>query len=284
MASRSTARADAAAGRPPPISFAGRIRIALRFGGIVAVLFPCLFGHGLWRAFGRSSPWPRLFLGSVARIAGARVERIGRHVRRDVVYLSNHVSWIDILAIAGATGSAFVAKAEVRHAPVVGWLADLNRTVYVAREDRGGVAEQIARLRDALADTWSVTIFPEGTTNDGVSLLPFKSSLLKILEPAPGGVVVQPIFLDYGPTVGPDIGWLGVETGLDNALRVLSRRGTFCVKMHFLEPFSPAEIAGRKAIAAEGRARIAEALERSSGAPVSDFVGHDHWAGGQAAL
>jgi lyso-ornithine lipid O-acyltransferase len=220
----------------------------------------------------------------VAWIAGARVKPVGTHVRRDVVYLSNHVSWIDILAIAGATGSAFVAKAEVKNTPVVGWLADLNRTVYVNREDRGGVAAQIDRLRGALEDVWSVTIFPEGTTNDGISLLPFKSSLLKILDPAPEGVAVQPIFLDYGADVGPDIGWLGVESGQDNAMRVLARRGSFPLRLHFLEPFSPDHHAGRKVIAAEARARIAAALERVHGAPAADFVGHDHWANGEAAL
>jgi lyso-ornithine lipid O-acyltransferase len=284
MASRSTARADAAAGRPPPISVRGHVRIAMRLSGIVLVLFMCLIPHGLWRALRQSSPWPRVFLGSVAWIAGARVKRIGTHVRRDVVYLSNHVSWIDILAIAGATGSAFVAKAEVKNAPVVGWLADLNRTVYVDREDRGGVAAQIDRLREALEDTWSVTIFPEGTTNDGISLLPFKSSLLKILEPAPDGVAVQPVFLDYGADVGPEIGWLGVESGQDNALRVLARRGSFPLHVHFLEPFCPTVHAGRKVIAAEARVRIAAALERVHGTPPADFIGHGHWANGPAAL
>jgi lyso-ornithine lipid O-acyltransferase len=284
MALQSTARADAAAGRAPPISFAGKLRIGARITTMIAVLGPCLIVHGLWRALGQSSPWPRIFLGCIAWISGARVRRVGKPVRRNVVYVSNHVSWIDIAAIAGVTGSAFVAKAEVQHAPVVGWLADRNHTVYVSREDRGGVAEQIERLREAIADTWSITIFPEGTTNDGVSLLPFKSSLLKILEPPPEGVVVQPVFLEYGPVVGPDIGWLGVERGQDNALRVLSRRGSFPVTIHFLEPFAPHAFPGRKAIAAEGRKRIAAALETTMGMPPPDFVGHDHWANGQRAL
>jgi lyso-ornithine lipid O-acyltransferase len=284
MASQSIARADAAAGRAPPISFAGKLRIAARIAAMVLVLGPCLIMHGFWRALGQSSPWPRIFLGRIAWISGARVRVVGKPVRRDVVYVSNHVSWIDIAAIAGATGSAFVAKAEVQHAPVVGWLADRNHTVYVSREDRGGVAEQIERLRIAIADTWSITIFPEGTTNDGVSLLPFKSSLLKILEPPPEGVVVQPIFLEYGPDVGPEIGWLGVESGQHNALRVLSRPGSFPVVIHFLEPFAPQDYPGRKAIAAEGRRRIAAALETTMGRPAPDFIGHDHWANGRGAL
>jgi lyso-ornithine lipid O-acyltransferase len=280
---RISARADAAAGKPPSISVAGWLRIWIRGGLMILTLLPMLVAHGLWRLLRMGSPWPRLFLGSVARIAGARVKRHGTHIRRDVVYISNHVSWLDILAIAGQTGSAFVAKSEIKTAPVVGWLADLNHTVYVSRDDRSGVAEQIDRLREAIADTWSITIFPEGTTNDGRSLLPFKSSLLKILEPPPEGVVVQPLMLDYG-AVGPEISWLGLESGKDNALRLLARRGTFALGVHFLEAFRPQDFLGRKAIAAEGRDRIAAALERVTGATVADFIGHDHWATGQGAL
>ena len=280
---KTDARAEAAAGRPPPIRFQGWIRVYVRAAGMIGVLLPCLLGHGFWRLLRLSSPWPRFFLGSAARIAGARVTRTGTPMKRDVVYISNHVSWIDILAIAGQSGSAFVAKAEIQMVPFVGWLASLNRTIYVSREDRGGVAEQIDRLRVALSEAWSVTIFPEGTTNDGKTLLPFKSSLLKILEPPPEGVVVQPLMLDYGD-VGPEISWLGLESGKDNALRVMARRGTFPLGVHFLDAFAPVDYPGRKAIAAESRNRTAAALERVTGATVTEFIGHDHWASGQGAL
>lgn len=278
----SQARLDAAAGLPPSLGAMGWSRLVLRALAIIAILIPNVILHYIWRAFRRPSPWPRLFLGWTGRIAGARAERIGTHVRRDVVFISNHISWIDILVIAGASGSAFVAKAEIRAAPIVGWLSTLNRTVFVSREDRAGVGDQIDRLREALADTWSVTIFPEGTTDDGQSLLPFKSSLLKILEPAPPGVVVQPLLLDYG-AVGPDIGWLGNESGANNALRVLARRGSFRVGVHFLDPLSPTEYVGRKAIAAEARVRIAAALTKVLGRPAETFIGHEAWASGVVA-
>ncbi len=276
------ARLAAAAGHPPSIDALGWLRICWRALGLVLALILCVPLHYLWKALRQSSPWPRLFLGTAARIAGARVARLGTPLRRDVVFLSNHVGWIDILAIAGVTGTAFVAKDGIRTAPVVGWLASLNRTVYVVREDRAGVAAQIDRVREALADVWSVTIFPEGTTNDGRSLLPFKSSLLKILEPPPEGVMVQPLMLDYGD-VGPEIAWLGVERGKDNALRVLARRGSFRVTLTALEPFDPAVIGGRKAIAAQARTSIAEALGVKLGHATPLFVGHDAWASGLPA-
>jgi lyso-ornithine lipid O-acyltransferase len=276
----STARLAAAAGNPPPIQPMGWLRIGVRAVGIVTILLPLIVLHYLWRTLRLSSPWPRIFLGWTGWISGARARISGKHVRRDVVFISNHVSWIDILVIAGASGSAFVAKAGIRDAPVVGWLSTLNRTVFVDRDDRGGVGEQIERLREALAETWSVTIFPEGTTDDGRSLLPFKSSLLKILEPPPPGVVVQPVMLDYG-MLGPEIGWLGKESGAANALRVLARPGSFRVGVRFLDAFDPASVAGRKAIAAEARARIEVALAEVIGGPVPLFVGHDAWAMGR---
>lgn len=273
MATAAQRRANAAAGRPAPIDALGWTRIALRASGLVLGLLLTVPLHYLWRLFRIGSPWPRIFLGWAARLTGARVERVGVPLRRDVFYISNHLSWIDILAIAGQSGTAFVAKEEIRGAPVVGWLSTLNSTVFVKRENRLGVAEQINQLRDALEDNWSVTVFPEGTTTDGKSLLPFKTPMLRVLEPPPPGVLVQPVLLDYG-AVAEEIGWVGVETGLDNAKRLLSRRGSFRMKVHFLEPFYPQDFPGRKAIAAESRRRIEEALVESLGGPLRPFA-HD---------
>ncbi|HET8613696.1 MAG TPA: 1-acyl-sn-glycerol-3-phosphate acyltransferase, partial [Sphingomonas sp.] len=69
--------------------------------------------HGAWRAFGRRSPWPRRFLGRAARAAGFDAITTGEPLPRDVLFVANHISWIDILLLAGATGSRFVAKSEV---------------------------------------------------------------------------------------------------------------------------------------------------------------------------
>ena len=89
------------------------LRLAIRLAALVIALIGALCIHGLWRAFRLPSPWPRLFLGSVAWIVGARVRVIGRPLKRDVVFLANHLSWIDILALGGASGTAFIAKAEI---------------------------------------------------------------------------------------------------------------------------------------------------------------------------
>ena len=266
-------RVAAARGKTTPISIRGWTRIIRRALMLLALMIVFIPLHFIYRIFAYGSPFPMLFLRYAARVSGAKVKVVGTHLKRDVFYISNHVSWIDILSLAGACGTAFVAKAELAKAPLVGWLADMNRTVYVKREHRMGVAGQINALKEALADNWSVTVFPEGTTTDGQSLLPFKTSMLSVLEPPPPGVLVQPVLLDYGP-VAEWIGWIGEEGGLNNSKRVLARKGTFDLTITFLEPFSPADFRGRKAISLEARKRIEEALREALGKPLRDFA-HD---------
>jgi 1-acyl-sn-glycerol-3-phosphate acyltransferase len=234
----------------------GAIWTTVRLVLLVVALLVGLMLHGAWRLVRAPSPWPRRFLGTVARIVGARVRVVGQPLRRDVVVLANHLSWIDILLLAGANGTAFVAKSELRTVPLIGWLCTLNHTIFVARGDRMNVAAQVARLRDALSQPWPVTIFPEGTTGDGVTLLPFKAALLGALDPAPAGLMVQPVRINYGAATA-ELAWVGDEPGIDHARRVLARPGRFTATLHFLEPFAPS--GDRKAIAAEARARIAAA-------------------------
>lgn len=230
----------------------GWTRLATLAGALVVALLL----HGAWRLVRARSPWPRRFLGWVARIVGARVRVVGTPLRRDAVLLANHLSWIDIPALAGASGAAFVAKAELRDAPLIGWLCTLNRTLFVRRGDRMGVEAQVANLRAQLTGAQPVTIFPEGTTGDGVTLLPFKAGLLAALTPPPEGVRVQPVRIDYGDATA-ELAWVGAEHGAHHAARVLGRRGTFVATLHFLDSFVPE--GDRKAIAAEARARLVAA-------------------------
>ncbi len=246
--------ADGRAAPAPP-----NARVVARLVLLVLSLVIAVALHGLWRLVRAPSPWPRLYLGLAARLFGARPRIIGHPLRRDVVFLSNHLSWMDILLLAGATGSAFVAKAELRSVPLIGWMCTLNRTIFVRRGDRMGVAAQVAELRDALAGAWAVAIFPEGTTGDGVTLLPFKGALLAALDPPPEGLMIQPVRIDYGDATS-ELAWIGDEPGQHHAMRVLRRPGRFTATLHFLEPFAPT--GGRKAIAAEARRRIEAGVTR----------------------
>lgn len=241
----------------------GRLRFGTRVAGLAAALVLFLPLHGFWRLVRAPSPWPSRFLGSAAWICGVRKRTVGRPVRRDVFNIANHSTWLDILILGGAAGSAFVAKAELKRAPLVGFLAGLNRTVYVDRADRRAMHAQIAEIREAIHDG-PVTIFCEGTTSDGTVLLPFKASLLQVLEPPVPGMRVQPFFLDYGAAAA-EIAW-GQEDGQANALRLLSRPGTIPCTVHCLEPFDPAQYGGRKGVAAEARRRIVAAMAAAASA------------------
>ena len=263
-------RLAAMRGEPVALSPAGRFRFLLRLLGIVGLLLVFVPLHYLYRAFAYGSPFPMYFLRYTAKVVGAKVRIEGMPLRRDVLFVSNHVSWIDILALAGASGTAFVAKQELGDTPVIGWLCRMNRTVFVKRENRLDVAQQINTLKEALADNWSVTVFPEGTVTDGHSLLPFKSSMLSVLEPPPPGVLVQPCVVDYGPNA-EEIGWVGEESGTNNAKRIMARAGTFDLTLHYLEPFSPEEYRGRKAIAAKARQDIEAKLRETLGKPLRDY-------------
>jgi 1-acyl-sn-glycerol-3-phosphate acyltransferase len=95
--------------------------------------------------------------------------------------ISNHVSYLDILLLSSLTPSVFVAKREVKSWPVMGMLARLGGTVFIDRQRRLHVGEVNDEIQNALADGALVVVFPEGTSSDGKTILPFKSSLL---EPA----------------------------------------------------------------------------------------------------
>lgn len=241
------------------ISPAGWLAVALRLAAMLGWLGFCIVFYYIWRLVRRQNPWPRIFLGGIAWIAGVDVTIAGTPARRGAILLANHVSWIDIPAMAGASGTAFVAHDGLAAVPVLRWLCRMNDTVFVARHDRTSVAEQVAQVRNAISQTGALAIFPEGTTSDGSDLHPFKSSLLSALDPLPPGIVVQPLWLDYGAEA-MDIAWVGEEHGLDNFLRILARWRPIALTVHFLAPLTGEALTNRKTMAAAARAAILDAM------------------------
>jgi 1-acyl-sn-glycerol-3-phosphate acyltransferase len=239
------------------------VRLALRVLAILAGLLFCLPFHYLSKALGRPSPWPRRFLAWVGRAAGMRVTTVGRPLPSHVLFVSNHLSWLDIMLIAGATGAAFVSKGDVARWPVIGWLARLNNTIFVERAERGAVRGQADALRTALAAGQPVALFPEGTTEGGEQVLPFRASLLASLLPPLPRVKLQPVVIDYGGAAA-EIAWVGDEPAAANAKRVLARPGTVPVTMTFLAPIDPQKLPDRKALAQASRDAIVTALGASA--------------------
>ena len=239
------------------------IRVIARLGAIGLGLLLFVPLHYAWKLFGRRSPWPQAFLGFAGRRCGLRVTVSGEPVAGAVLFAANHESWLDILAVGGATGASFVAKDEIRRWPVVGWLAGLNATLYVVRAARHEVRGQADQIRDKLAQGGKVALFPEGTVDGSRDVLPFRASLFASLYPPIPATVVQPVALDYGGATA-EIAWVDGESTADNVRRILSRPGTIPMKLTFLDPIDPAGAGDRKALAAASREEIVEALAASA--------------------
>jgi 1-acyl-sn-glycerol-3-phosphate acyltransferase len=244
------------------------IRFAWRALLIVLGLLVCVPLHYVSARSGRSR-WPRRFLAWVARAAGMRVRTEGAARQSHVLFLANHLSWLDIMVMAGASGTAFVAKEEVGAWPVIGWLARLNNSVFVARSARASVKSQSDSLRTALASGLPVALFPEGTTEGGAEVLPFRTSLVASLFPPIPGVVLQPVAIDYGDAAA-DIAWVGDEGAFANARRILSRPGSADVLVRFLAPIDPASAGDRKRLAERARGDILDALRLAPSGPARD--------------
>ena len=114
--------------------------------------------------------------------------------------VSNHVSWIDIVVLSAVSPLSFVAKREVATWPLFGWLAKLQRTVFVDRERRHSTKHSRTELERRLADGDRIVLFPEGTSHNGETVLPFKSSFFAAAT-APE-IAIVPVTLAYTKNYG----------------------------------------------------------------------------------
>jgi 1-acyl-sn-glycerol-3-phosphate acyltransferase len=124
----------------------------------------------------------RLWGRTMCAILSVRCDVAGP-VPRDGVFLvaANHVSYIDILVLASLYPSLFLAKREIASWPVFGWIARGAGTIFIDREQAKDVVRAGREMSDRLDLGLPLTIFPEGRSSRGVSILPFQPSLL---EPA----------------------------------------------------------------------------------------------------
>lgn len=141
------------------------------------------------------------------KVAQIKLDIHGKPVHgRQVIYACNHISYLDIPVIGSLVRGAFIAKSEVADWGLFGFLARLGQTVFIsrAREDAEKVKSQIVTMIDQKK---SLILFAEGTSTDGTSVLPFKSSLFGLLLERPDNILVQPVTIDLlsvdGKTLPP---------------------------------------------------------------------------------
>jgi len=158
------------------------------------------------------------------KLFGYSAEISGEIPRRGLL-VSNHLSYLDILAIAAAAPAVFVSKADVRRWPLFGWLASLGGTVFIERERRTHVGEVNREIQSALDEGALVVVFPEGTSSDGGTVLPFRSSLL---EPAlRGGHGIATAWIHYELPDGDaktEVCYWGDHTFFPHLLNLLGKK------------------------------------------------------------
>lgn len=214
--------------------------------------------------------WPKLdeqgrhdetlrWSGKLLTILGIELSVQGQARPGAKLVVSNHVSWLDIVAINSVVPSRFVSKAEVGQWPLVGRLVTAAGTLYLVRERRRDAMRVLGLMSKALRDGHTLAVFPEGTTGDGHGVMHFHANLLQAAIDAP--VPVQPVVLRYSDplhAVSPIAAYVGDTTLMQSLWWIVTARG-LRVHAHIL-PLQAVEHADRRALADLLQAQLSDSL------------------------
>jgi len=198
--------------------------------------------------------------------------------------VANHVSWLDISVLGAERPVCFVAKREVAGWPVIGFLANLQRTLYIDRSRRAATADVAAEMGARLSNGDAVVLFAEGTTGDGTRILPLRSSLLGAVHEALGkgedgqdggqggadDIAVYPLTISYtgfhgmagGRVERSMLAWYG-DTELAPHLRTVLGIGAIDVELAWGEPITMGRQTSRKEATRLAAAAIRKARQET---------------------
>ncbi len=240
-----------------------------------------------WRQMAEAVPM--LYHRGLARILRLRVRRVGTASRdRPTLFVFNHVSWLDIVVIDTLFPGCFVAKSDVASWPVFGLLAKLQRTVFVERR-----ASRSADSRDEMSvrleNGDNLILFPEGTSSDGLRVLPFKSTFFALAEREVKNrpLKVQPVSISYcrlnglpvGRTWAGNFAWIG-DQDLASHLWQFLKSGPSEVVVQFHDAVTIQDFGSRKALSAHCQTVVAQGVSDALAARASWAPGHGPKASG----
>ena len=224
--------------------------------------------HGMWTIITRFSKasheqrsqhvadWSKRFL----QLLGVAVKVNGQPLQKGpLLVVINHVSWLDILVMLAAQPVCFVSKSEVRHWPIIGWLATNAGTLYIERAKARDALRVIHQIAESLKAGHLIGIFPEGTTSDGKSLLPFHANLMQAAIAS--GSPVQPValrFLEANGSLSMSPTYINDDTLLSSVWRML-RADPVTAQLDFL-PSVESKGLDRRELAAQLQQLIAKSL------------------------
>ncbi|MEM6729589.1 MAG: lysophospholipid acyltransferase family protein [Pseudomonadota bacterium] len=243
----------------PPLGIRDWLRVIRRgvplavntFGCLVLLLLLRLIERPLFGARRPLTPWITQYVCRSAFVIlgmGYRVE--GRPLDGPGAVVANHSSWLDIFSLNAPQRIYFVSKAEVAGWPGIGWLARATSTLFI-RRNRSEAQAHAEQVKSRLALGHRLLFFPEGTSTDGLRVLPFRSTLFSAFfaEDMPRSLAIQPVTVVYTAPEGHDprfYGWWGEMTFDGHLLKTLSAREQGSVRVIFHAPVAVADLANRK--------------------------------------
>ena len=248
----------------------GKTRAAIAVARAAVMVPRWRYASTKWR---KKRAYEQAFYRRIASGFVAKVELRGTPVARPgTLYVSNHISWLDIPMIASVIDTDFIAKDDIEHWPLIGGLSRRTGTLFVSRTARHQAQRHLDDMIAALQSGVSLMLFAEGNTSDGAGVLPFLSSLFAA---APYAAAVQPVFVGYRHAGGAwlsdaemaAIGWTGDDELVPNAAGVAGMKIEGVVTL--LDPVPASASTNRRSITAYCHTAISEgyAALRAEGRP-----------------
>ncbi|MCI5049483.1 MAG: 1-acyl-sn-glycerol-3-phosphate acyltransferase [Rickettsiales bacterium] len=202
-------------------------------------------------------------------IIGLKIELKGRlSSHRPIMLVTNHCSYLDIFTLASQVPVSFTPKSDIRSWPVIGFCCVLAGCVFVERK-ASKMIQTRARIEEGLAKGRVICLFPEGTTNDGSEIKPFKSGFFSIAE-GQDALMVQPATIVYSHVNGKvlddegrkDVAWFDDTLLVPHLFALLNKRSIHAT-IEFHEPLKMVDYESRKALCAESERVISSSYKEA---------------------
>ncbi|MBN3858995.1 hypothetical protein GKC56_00250 [Neisseriaceae bacterium PsAf] len=165
-----------------------------------------------------------------------------RATERNGLIISNHISWFDGITLRGILPTRHIAKKDVRKYPIIGDIGEKIDVIFISRENKADSPKRVKQVADALVAGDNVTLFPEGTTTEGKTILPFKVTFFESAIDA--NVPVIPLVIRYtnpDGSLNPEFGF-PIGVGLIESAWKIAKQRNIVLEVNVLEPIQPANL------------------------------------------
>jgi 1-acyl-sn-glycerol-3-phosphate acyltransferase len=239
---------------------------AFSLGMILFLIAPILEGVSFLFPRYYKKRWQHI-CGWIVTASGVQLTVTGDLASAPAFFVSNHVSYLDIPVLWHLLPASFIAKAEVRRWPFIGWFAHRQGTVFVSRHYQR-TAHELDSFAKAFSERRNFIFFPEGTSSDGTSVYPFKSSFFQLAMKE--SIAVQPISLVYKGLCGRPMGrffrklygWYGDSSLVEHLFNMLAL-GPVSVSVTFHPPLDPEQFSCRKELSSQAHEIVLKGVQEA---------------------